>query len=1161
MKFVPDNLSDDNRGEQAVWERLKEAFPSEEGVAYHRFPIYRASESYGREADVVLAFRSGDVFVIECKGCGIDNIDRIEGHRWHMQSWVQKTETPLRQARDQMFALKDWFDARPGLEGTLRFHHAVALPFVRRAEWEERGFDRASGSKGVRVKEDLSPRALRAWVHEARTARARAISETKWERAIDHIGYGPEANSTPTTPQLYYYEGQLPSATAVRDLMEGEQPEFTYVTATAAVEARRASEGCAPGHQWAEDADGVPQPQLTFPKMMRHIMGARLFTRVDERVLLWKAAQDVAATDESKRRRLKHDVFAWRDAIAWLEERGYDLGTGETPEEVEQHVVHPEVQDLLGELQRAYRERQRQKDPSKAVFEVEARHFLEKGGFRPTDYVILEGFSRFTPLQQLFVRRCRELSAHVLMLFPFRQRQRRAFRAICSTFGPYRSSDDSNLKKLLTPPLGTDKTALAHVQANLFTEEAEALPEAGRDDSATVTAHEHVNDEIAETVSEAIRHVDARGRPPGEVVVVTCDPAAHVPLLLEEAERQGRANLFHIRPRELLLTPVGRFALTLYRVWDDEGAGRLDMTPDQFEALIASGWLGGPVQETSRAFEMVRAQVFDRCQTLDEWNDGLRCLEELVNDEEQPAASRLPAAGVDLSTLIHWRQAVKTVAAICRRLFEGNTEYTVGQHIQRLLDELTKISERTLFNDERRVIKRIRKELLDLQSSESVEMETTEFGDVLNSLVREREQPVGEEDDDPTRISVTGPFGVDRAEKEVVFMIGMDGARMPGPPSPEWPMYTFERKKHYDQQRYLFLAGVCAAQQRLRLSYAKVADARKKQPSAFLEEAARVLGIDLDSAVRVEAGEGDAEESTPRTLGRIQRTGGYTLDELAHFGLCPHRYKMERLDNDARRYEPMWQVRFLAQGYWIGRALRQAEEQAEQPDGADAARAYILRAMADVKQRVRRDFPGLRPLDWRAVRHKTAETLRDIVREDYPHKFLRGDAVAGDGHGFTIDVVDGNRHYSVEVAVPHAMQRGKYAYPILDKETNQEWLLPADEPNREPEDETWATVGNSDIAIHRRDVKGIRVFSSKYDALQWWAWAKRTAFFRRSTEGQDNNMAQRVRDDFERLAGNEETPGHLAELVAQVEKGRYPKHPGDHCNFCPLKGECLGLDP
>jgi hypothetical protein len=32
-------------------------------------------------------------------------------------------------------------------------------------------------------------------------------------------------------------------------------------------------------------------------------------------------------------------------------------------------------------------------------------------------------------------------------------------------------------------------------------------------------------------------------------------------------------------------------------------------------------------------------------------------------------------------------------------------------------------------------------------------------------------------------------------------------------------------------------------------------------------------------------------------------------------------------------------------------------------------------------------------------------------------------------------------------------------------------------------------------------------------------------------------------------------------LVAQIEQGRYPRRPGEHCQYCPVQRECLGLDP
>jgi len=1161
MRFVPENLPDENLGEVEVWEQLKKTFRNENGVAYHRFPIYRTGGLYGHEADIVLIFRDAGIFVVEVKGCRADNIERIEGHHWHMRNWTQEVETPVKQARDQMFALKDWIDELSGLQNELRFYHAVALPFVHRAEWSERGFSRASIEEAVLLADDLSPAALREWIQTACVSDSQSLTDHQWAMVNEHIGHTPDPTVGSREPRLYFYEERVPDAETVRGLMEGEAPDYTYVTATTALEGRRWRDGFRPSHQIEEGEDG-PEPQFTFPKMMRHLMGASLFTRVDERVLLWKAAREIATSDPDKERRLKHDVFAWREAISWLEERDYDLSEDDLPEEIEEQIVHPEVGDLLEELQTAYRQKQNEKDPSKSVFEVEAHRFLSEE-FRPTEYVILEGFSHFTPLQKAFIDRCAETGAKVILIFPYRKGQDRAFQAIQSTFEDYGGKEKGNLYRLETSDFEDSPKDLHHVQKNLFADDPEILDSSERDGSVSVTPYDHVNTEAEKTVAQAIEYVDEGDLSPNDVAIVTRDRPEIVPLLLEEAESQDRSDLFHIRPRELLLTPVGRFALTLYKVWDDEGEGRLNMNPDQFEALIASGWLGASTQATARDFEKVKAQIFDRCSALSDWKTNLARLEALINS--LPETSRQPAASVDGNDVLKWRRALSTIETICRNLFEGDEEHTVGQHIQRLLDELTRISEREFFERERKVIERIRDELLEVQDSDSIAMETTEFGDVLNSLVREREQSEDEGEEDPERITVTGPFGIDRAEKDVVFIIGMSGGRMPGTPASEWPVYRFNRDDHYDQQRYLFLSGVRAAQKKLHVSYAKVADARKKQPSPFVRDVAEILGrVEFNTEVGVEAGPAETEKET-RDLGEARREQ-YNFDEIAHFALCPHRYKMERISDDARRYEPMWQIRFLAQGHWIHKVLEYARQQGGSVEGEDEIKDYLLGVMDHVEEEVKEDFPGLRDLDWRSVQYHTRRSLCNFPWQDYDTTFHVADDVLSETQNFDFEVIDGNRRYQVEVSIPHAVLKGKYPWPFLDADTNREWLIPAKEPGREDSDEEWfeiirSTGEENTIGIYKRSVQGVPVFASKYDAVQWWSWTKEVAFFRVTTEEQDNAFAEKWQESFRRIVENQDGRSHIAQIVEAMEAGRYPKNPGDHCHFCPLKSECMGLEP
>lgn len=54
--------------------------------------------------------------------------------------------------------------------------------------------------------------------------------------------------------------------------------------------------------------------------------------------------------------------------------------------------------------------------------------------------------------------------------------------------------------------------------------------------------------------------------PAREIAIVCNNLTEMVPLLREQAELRGQQALFTLPPRQLLLTPVGRFILTLYEV-------------------------------------------------------------------------------------------------------------------------------------------------------------------------------------------------------------------------------------------------------------------------------------------------------------------------------------------------------------------------------------------------------------------------------------------------------------------------------------------------------------------------------------------------------------------------------------------------------------------
>src|SRR5689334_16880193 len=100
-----------------------------------------------------------------------------------MHDWYQEVMTPILQAEDQMFAVKNRYEERREARGLLAFHFCVALPYITRRQWQERGFDQLTGDV-VLLREDLVPSAIRGTL-EANSQEyvQRPLTCEQWEQA------------------------------------------------------------------------------------------------------------------------------------------------------------------------------------------------------------------------------------------------------------------------------------------------------------------------------------------------------------------------------------------------------------------------------------------------------------------------------------------------------------------------------------------------------------------------------------------------------------------------------------------------------------------------------------------------------------------------------------------------------------------------------------------------------------------------------------------------------------------------------------------------------------------------------------------------------------------------------------------------------------------
>jgi hypothetical protein len=1139
MQFHPEHLLDTNRGENFVWHALKEALGELLGDAFHRFPIVGLNGFAAYEPDILLVRPNRVPLVIECKGCRIDHVQAVHGSLWIMdESWNRPQERPLLQARDQAVALRRKIKSRGGRLGAVP--SLVALPFVGRADWLKK-FGNEAGIDGMLFAEDFSHEALRRAV--AARMDASPVDEGCARCIAEFVGAEYQAPGAPLPPPrpgrpdgtgserpicLLRYTGAPPSAAQLREAI-GLEPDtsYTYLVATAALERHRRGEGLGGDHQVAKDlrpeADRPEETLLLFHRALRHFIGQPLLGRAEERTLIQRAIRDLAQQDKCVAEQLRHDVFAWRDVLAELEEAGIDINLVDPAHDDD--WAHPDLRRVAGQLQAAYRRQRRAAGRGKSTFEEATRQYLAHG-YRPTPVIVLEGFTRLTHLQRYFIETCAACPGiRIWIVQPHRIEQAEGFAAINKTYGHL--LEGVEIRQLETAPL-SDAPVLHHLQESMFS--TKTMPFGGPiDGSVQVMEFPHQNDEVASCVDQVIAALEDSVNPlrPADIAIVCSDPLTVGALLRDEAELRDRPELFAVQPRQLLLTPVGRFVLTLYEIWGPSG---LRLAPEQFAALLGSGWLGAAAQQGTDDFLAVAAQHFANCCTEAEWLQALDRITAYGPSARCALGSlyyRLPESLVDSARIAHWRAILSGVVKICRRLFQRG-ERPISVHIAQLLDEIERLDPHRILVAEREVLESIREEFRTLAAGSSIAVEAAEFGEVLSGLIRERAEKPEEDAPGPTgqRIWVVGPEGVDNVTRDTVFFLSVDDRRVPAPGLPPWPRMVWTAKEHVERQRYRFLAVLRAAQRKLCLSYAKQDWQMAYRRSIYLEEVLRL--VPLPPATRPPLPTLAAPVLTPepaRRTGPVHRPH-YDIGELAVFRLCPHRYQLEMISRPARCYADPWKLEWVARGVWLAMAFDRLVATHPGVQDAAAIAEALPAALEAVRPAVQERFAGLAKLSWTTIGHDVRGQAAYMLNPSGERKLrLFGIGPALDPAPSKEISFSEVRSVTITAAADYTERRGRYINAL--RNTNQTAL--------------WLRYGPRDAPEAEADLPEMHVFRRQYDAVTWWRSMNLTLSKQQPLPDADAN--------------------ELRDTVLQVQRGAFPKNPGEHCRYCPVHDSCMGLPP
>lgn len=1152
-----------NNGELKIWGKLKQILKSEEGVAFFQYPVFGPWGVRQSEPDILLILRRFGIFVLEVKGCYLHNIKSIAGHTWEMHDWYKPTMQPWKQNSMQIDAVKSLMT---DLAIYFPIHGRVILPFISEEQWKQSQL-MPSGHDPIWTSDLLETEAFMNKVDEiSKHMPAPKLSEKEWallKSKFEHRNAMLDIENNRPEPIIIQYNGDVPDNATIKDIIaksttshDWQEEGYTYLVATAKLDNER-SKAFQPSHQintgnkinthfyWADSkpmaAGNEEKHQLVhllFHKSLRHLVPDRIISRTTERTLLGRAIEEYSGSDEFRKQQLTHDIFEWSDAIATIESEGMSEGVEPSLE-----FTTPSIERLTKDIQRAFEDQLRLQVGVGCTFERAVTTYL-RSKFRSTKYVVMEGFSFLTPLQKSFIEACRENGSQVIIIHPFRDEQKSGFEGITSTYS-YLGIKPIKIKTDFKSSQGTRD--LKNLKTGLFSSEKFSQP-FNNDGSVIINSFRHQNDEVAYCINQIHLYLLTNNaielqkdniykitneKLLKDIVVVAQDPDSFAPLLLEEASlRNLPGNIFNTPPRQLLLTPLGQFILILYNIWKNDS---LELVDDQFESLLASG-LWSSAQSTTDRFRLIRNQWFAHCKTEGDWLSGFTSLKRHIDNHKDD--NRLPSSIISKADIDTWNSLLTSVIGLCKLLFDGSKQ-SIRDHVDKLVQGLAASYKREeLLDTELELLIKIEEALLELTKSESLAISPREFGDILNSLVKERKQvdPNKHFEIKPNKINIVKPQGIDNSKQKIIFYLGVNNKNIPRGHSTSWPIFNYNLDQHYEQERYIFLAVVRAATDLISISFSYTDGENAFKPSLYLTEITDTLGITLPKPLNyiqnIEIGTTIHNEIiTP--MSDFSTSDVFRFTDLYHYSLCPFRYKLERLDRRAKLQTDTFNLRFQAQGIWLRRAFEIWQDSGPLKfkvgtSPTQQAIDYLTTLVQQVKKDVQEYFPAFDYNDWNGIEHRVYSAIQQLCAYNIA-KFRTKEAIGCKIEDGTIILniegqLDPIRVIENNLIILYDECNKKNQVIVSNVHLHEEWSIPR---TQELEADTPATLLKDGAEIYTCDSTCFRKWQNDFQNF--------------------NNFSVQSRKE-------------LLMVIKNINSNFFPKNPGSHCSYCPAQSTCLGIE-
>ena len=216
-KFIATELFENpgEAGEKLVWDSIRRSFERRNCLAYWRYPIFNR-DRFRQEPDILIVDRLLGLIVIEVKAIKIEQLVGIRGHSWQYRDFYTDSGNPYQQAENQLFNILEYCDREPLLKRQVSARAMVALPYITRTQWQEKGWFNLPNSPPILFSEDLIgfDSAIKTIADIHPVILGTDLTSTQWE--LLQAVLGGTALYTPPLPRLKYSSSRLQIIQQVR---------------------------------------------------------------------------------------------------------------------------------------------------------------------------------------------------------------------------------------------------------------------------------------------------------------------------------------------------------------------------------------------------------------------------------------------------------------------------------------------------------------------------------------------------------------------------------------------------------------------------------------------------------------------------------------------------------------------------------------------------------------------------------------------------------------------------------------------------------------------------------------------------------------------------------------------------------------------------------